>query len=429
MSSTLTARARLAQAAGLHFGGERDLWQAFGYHEEITNALYRKMYERGDIAGRLVDAYPDATWREEPTIKGVDLSELTKRLKLWSVLQRLDRLCQLGHYGVLLLGLDGGEPMESPATLTNYRLMYIQPHSEKTAQISKWNDDPKSERFGKPELYNITCGPNWHGTGGVQRMLSVHHTRVIHIAEDALEHEAIGLPRLERVFNRLMDLEKLLGGSAEMYWQNVAMLIAFIADKDAEFDKDAKAALEDKLEEMQHGLRRMMALQGVTAEQLAPGLQGSSPGEHIDKQLDMIAGASGIPKRILIGNEAGELASSQDETAWQGRVSERRKQFATPTVLEPLISRGIQQGWLKSTGDVVIDWPESDTLGERGRAEVLAKTAAACANYANIMSDPIVTVDEMRAIAGYDPKPPSPEEPQLDETDPDVREAFAARKR
>ncbi|BAQ70866.1 hypothetical protein NHU_03740 [Rhodovulum sulfidophilum] len=59
---------------------------------------------------------------------------------------------------------------------------------------------------------------------------------MIHIAERALEDESIGTPRLERVWNRLMDLDKLLGGSAEMYRQNVAMLMHLKADLAVQWD-------------------------------------------------------------------------------------------------------------------------------------------------------------------------------------------------
>lgn len=429
MTTPLTARARLAAAAGQHFGGERDLYATFGYPTVIEAADYRAMYERGDIAGRLIDAYPDATWREPPTIEGVEgFDGLAARLKLWSVLQRLDRLCQLSHYGVLLLGLDGGEPLHTPARGNNYKLMYVQPHGEQTAQISQWEDDPKSPRFNKPAQYLITTGPGWTGAGGGSRQLRVHWTRVIHIAEDALEHESIGLPRLERIYNRLMDLEKLLGGSAEMYWQNAAMLMAFIADKDAVFEKSDRIAMKAQLEEMQHGLRRMLRLRGMTAQNIAPGLQGASPDTHVGVQIDMIAGASGIPKRILLGNEAGELASSQDENAWSARVAERRTQFATPSVLEPFIQRGLAQGWLAGALES-LEWPESDTLGEKGRAEVAGVTATAVATFANVAGDTAITEDEFRAILGYDPRPAAPDDELLDETDDDVQQAFTDAKR
>jgi uncharacterized protein len=406
-TSLLQSRAHLAGLAGQQFNGDRDLYQTFGYPQYLQPRDYRTMYDRGDIAGRVIDAYPDATWREAPTVEGLtNFETVADQVKLWSVMPRLDRLCQLGHYGVLLLGLDGGEPLETPARASNYRLLYIQPHSELTADITKWDDDPKSPRYNKPEMYNITSGPNWQGTAGVSRQLRVHHSRVIHIAEDALEHEAIGVPRLQRVYNRMMDIEKLAGGSAEMYWQNVAMMIAFIADKDVQFAESDKAEMAEQLEEMQHGLRRMLRLRGVEAHNLAPGLQGAGPAEHFQMQVDLVAAASGIPKRILLGNEAGELASSQDETAWQGRISERRKQFAVPIMLRPLIMRGLDQGWLQGTlKKDGISWPESDTLGEKGRAEVAFLTAQASSTYANTLGEPAVTLDEFRATLGLPPLP------------------------
>lgn len=428
-----TARARLANASNAHFGGERDLYKTFGYPTVLSVEDYRGMYERGGIAGRIIDAYPDATWREAPKL---DTSEafvesfdaMAKRLKLWSVLQRLDRLTQLGHYGVLLLGLDGAEPLDSAAVGGNYRLMYLQPHGEQTAKISKWCTDTKSARFGKPELYRVTVGPNWEGAGGGEKSLLVHHTRVIHVAEDALEHESIGIPRLQRIYNRLMDMEKLLGGSAEMYWQNTAMLLAFLADKDVTWAPGEAEKMGEQLDEMQHNLRRALRLRGVEVQNIAPGLMGSDPEGHMRVQLDQVAGASGIPKRILTGNEAGELASSQDENAWQGRVAERRNQFATPSVLQPLLESGKRLGFLPNA-PVVVEWPESDTLGEKGRAEVANQTAQAVAAFANIMGDPAVTEDEFRAVLGLDPRPPQAPETPLDESDPDVQEAFAERKR
>lgn len=406
--SVLTRRAALAGSAGQQFGGDRDLYEVFGYPTHLDVNRMRAEYERGGIAKRIVDAYPKATWREPPTIKAAEpfvaaFDTLAQQLRLWSVMQRLDRLVQLGHYGVLLLGLDGGEPMHEPAARNDYTLRYIQPHGEQTAQVTQWETNGASPRFGRPTMYNITTGPNWQGMGGAERTLQVHWTRVIHVAEDALESDSIGIPRLEAIFNRLMDTDKLLGGSAEMYWQNVAMMMAFIADKDTKFEPSEARAMAEQLEEMQHGLRRMLRLRGVDAKNIAPGLQGASPGEHIDKQLDIIAGTVGIPKRILLGNEAGELASSQDENTWSARVAERREQYATPCVLLPFIRAGVRLGFLPG-GFESIEWPESDTLGEKGRAEVADTTARAVATYTNAAgADLVVTPDEFRAILGYDP--------------------------
>lgn len=401
-----SGRVRLNNLAGKHFGGQRDLYEVMGYPRELSAEDYFDVYERQDIAVRIVDAYPDATWREAPTPIGdenfkTQFKALCDRLNLLRSLHRLDRLMCLGHYGVLLLGLDGGEPTHTPAVGSDYRLMYVQPHSERTAQITKWDNDPNSPRYGLPEMYQIRTGVSWTGVGGGERSLAVHWSRVIHVAERPLEDVSIGTPVLRPVFNRLMDLDKLLGGSAEMYWQNVAMLLAFMADADVEWDPDEAQQMKDQLEEMQNGLRRMLRLRGVEAQNLAPGLQGADPTGHIDKQIDMIAGTTGIPKRIMLGNEAGELASTQDETNWQGRVAERREQVATPIFLDQLSSRLIKLGVLSGefTG---FEWPESDTLGERGRAEVADMVASAVQKYTGAPgAEFVLSPEEFRELLGY----------------------------
>lgn len=429
---SLAPRQRLANLAGKHFGGERDLYEVMGYPRHLTVEDYVDIYIRQDIAGRIVDAFPDATWREQPTLEGDEgavqaINELDERLSIFRTLHRLDRLMNMGHYGVLVLGLDGGEPMWTPAEGTDYSLLYMQPHSERTAEVTKWADDPQSSRYGQPEMYRVTTGVNWTGSGAGQKTVNVHHSRVIHVAERALEDVSIGTPRLERVYNRMMDLDKLLGGSAEMYWQNVAMIMAFLAEADAEWQPGEAEEMAQQLEDMQHGLRRSLRLRGVTPENLAPGLQGASPGEHIDKQIDVIAGASGIPKRILLGNEAGELASTQDETAWQGRIAERREQFATPAVLNPLLAKLGRFGVIPSNRIEVV-WPESDTLGEKGRAEVADLVSRAIQQYNNTMgAEQLVTPDEFRAILGYEELETEPEADDLPEDDEQVQEQFRGR--
>lgn len=404
--SVMTGRKELASGAGQHFQGDRDMYAIMGYPRHIDPAEYVSAYERQDIASRIVDAYPDATWREPPEVKGEagfleSFSMLASKMNLWRAFHRLDRLMNLGHYAVMYIGLDGAEDPATPAANKGYRVLFLQPHSERTADITKWEDNPKSPRFGMPQMYRITTGINWTGAGAGQRTMNVHHSRVIHVAERSLEDISIGTPRLKGIYNRLMDLDKLLGGSAEMYWQNVAMLMSFTADADVEWEPEEAQAMTNQLEEMQHGLRRMLRLRGVTGENLAPGLQGADPGSHIEKQIDVIAGTTGIPKRILLGNEAGELASTQDETAWQGRVAERREQLATPVFIDQFIQALTDLGVLPS-GFAGVEWPESDTLGERGRAEVAVATATALQNYTNALgAEDVVTREEFRQILGY----------------------------
>jgi len=425
-SITSIPRKLLSMLTGQHFEGERDLYKVFGYPRALGVEDFRENYLRGDIAARIVDAYPDATWREPPDVLSRDetfrskWAELVEDHNLYKTLHRLDKLCGLGHYSVLLVGVSGGEALDEPLKGGgNPNLLFLAPYGEYTAQIVAFDSRAESPRFGMPERYRLTIGADWPGITTGKVNLTTHHSRVVHIAENSLEDTFIGVPRMERIWNRLMDLDKLLGGSAEVYWQNAAQLLAFIADADVEWDPEEKADMATQLEELQHGMRRHLRLRGVTPENIAAGLQGVDPGPYVDKQLDILAGATGIPKRILIGSERGELASSQDETAWANRIGERREQFATPMILKPLIDKLQRVGILPAV-DFEIRWPDSDTLGEEKRATIgLTKAQALKAYMESLGGEEIVPVAEFRTqMLGLEPEPEGGF-PELEEEEPE----------
>lgn len=438
-----TLRSFLARLTGQHFGGRRDLYDVCGYPANIEPKHYLAQYTRGDLAARIVDAYPDATWRETPTVKPtgaqdgddnplqLEIEKLDAQFGFWSTLARLDRLTGLGHYGVLLLGLDGGRPLQETVTGGNFRLIYLAPSGEVQAEVMAWEVDARSPRYGKPLRYRITTGPDWTGVGGAQQSLTVHWSRVIHVAEKSLDDESIGLPRLERIFNRVMDCEKLLGGSAEIYWQNAANTRAWEADPEVEWDPQEQKDMEAQFEELYHGLRRDLRLRGVTPHNLAASV--TDPKGHVDVQLDFIAGATGIPKRILIGSERGELSSEQDENNWAARVAERRTDHATPKIIRPTIDRLIRYGVLPDVGEYEVEWPESDALGEEKRAQIAKTKAEAVSFYVSIPgADYVVPPQEFRRWLGEEEVSEFEiEEPalELDETDPAAAAQFAANKR
>lgn len=405
-------RRAYALLAGQLFGGDRNLWEVLGYPATVNPETYRALYARGDIAARIVDSFPDATWRETPSIRKrgskadddftKEVNELAERVKLWDTLHRLDRLMGLGHYGVLMLGLNGGEDTAKAATGT-YALMYLTPHGETTAQITNWDADPRSPRYSQPLMYRLTTGGGWTGVGGANRSLPCHWSRTIHVAEHALEDKAIGSPRLERIINRLLDLEKAVGGSAEVWWQNAAQLRAWIADADATFSDSDKAALTSQLDELQHGLRRDVRVQGVKPESLTADAQSTNAAAIIDKLFEIIAGATGIPKRILMGSERGELSSEQDENNWAARIMERREQVATPHFIRPFIDRCIALGILRNPGKYDVVWPESDTLGEQARASIALAKSQAVSTYTSAPgADTVIAPEEFRRWLGED---------------------------
>lgn len=445
-ATTRVIRGLLAKLHGQTFGGDRDLYDVCGYPDALEPQDYVGAYLRGGIAARIIDAFPDATWRERPVIKataeddqGEDgefaqaVNRLLEQYTVWDTLHRLDLLSALGHYGVLLFGVAGGEPPHQPLNDGRQRLLYLSPHGERSAEITRWENRPSNPRFAKPFMYRITVGVNWKGVGGAETSINVHWTRVLHVTEKALDDGAIGTPRLERVWNRLLDLDKLLGGSAEVYWQNAAPIRTWSADSEAQWDPEAQSDMESQFQELRHNLRKDLRLQGVTGDQLMA--EPADPSNHIDKQLDVIAGSVGIPKRILIGSERGELSSEQDENNWAGRIAERREQHATPKILRPLIDRFIAFGLLpQPAGGYTVEWPESDALGEEKRAEIAKSKAEAVQLYSSVPSaELIIPPQEFRRWLGEaeisEFEPPDNDlggvDGEVDEGDPNAVVTFA----
>ena len=386
------ARSNLAKKIGMQYEGERDLYQALGYQSQITLTEYIQAYERQDIARKINDAPVQATWRGEVQITdSAEESEfdeawdaVSKRLRIWNKISRLDRLVGLGQYAVLLLGFDDvvrdedfKEPINENAV--NLDLKYIYPYHQRNAQIEQYDTDPKSERYGMPIIYKIrVTGGQWQND---EQDLEVHYTRIIHVAEHLLENELFGLPRLKVVWNRLEDLMKIVGGSAEMFWRGARPGHAAKMDKDVEIGDTDKEEFQQQLSEFEHGMRRWLRLQGVDIQSLAP--QVADPSSHVDVQISMIAAASGIPKRLLIGSERGELSSTQDESNWNQNIQDRREQYAETMILRPLIDRLISCGVLPQPDneDYDVQWPDLWTPSEKEKADTASSVASALKAY------------------------------------------------
>lgn len=398
----IVGRASLAAKLGMQFGGERDIYQVLGYSKDLTYADFYAQYERHDIAAAIVDRPVDATWRgplellEPDSDKETELEkvwhDLERRLKLKSRLVRLDKLTSLGHYGVLLLGLS------DIATKTDYmtpvqgnvELLYVKPLGEGSAKINSYEDDPADERYGMPKYYDITVADKSQKSTS---QLLVHHSRVVHVTADLLESEEKGIPVLKKVYNRLKDLEKIVGGSAEMYWKGARPGYAGKMDKDAAtIDKDLEKELKDQIAEYDHGLRRFLVAEGLNFESLAQ--QIADPSNHVDVQIQMISAITGIPKRILTGSERGELASSQDKETWLEMIYDRRQEYAEPSIVYPLVERLMKYGILPEVDSYYINWKDLFSTSEKDQVEIGVRRANALKEYMqNPMAESIIPPD------------------------------------
>jgi len=124
--STLIARNKLAGMLGESFDGDRDLYKALGYSKGLSFANYFQQYSRQDIAEAVIDRPIEATWSGDLQVLESDddkdtplekaFRELAETYQLKDKFIRLDRLTNLGRYGVLLMGLDDAKTKEQPSS-------------------------------------------------------------------------------------------------------------------------------------------------------------------------------------------------------------------------------------------------------------------------------------------------------------------------
>lgn len=378
----------------------RDIDFECGHPATITSADYKNLFLRGDLATRVVSVWPEESWTDRPTVfETEDETEtefekawvqLEKQFHIYSVLLRADILSGIGRFGIVLLGIDDGLPLNQPVASINekgekvgdaaHKLLYLRPFDEALVTINSFEQDTANPRYGHPKAYTIQFEePGNIGAGTIFRS-DVHWSRIIHLADNRTSSEVYGLPRMEKVFNRLLDIKKIAGGSGEMFWKGGFPGLSVEAqpgtDETLEFDT---AATKDQIEAYMNGLQRYLALIGMQAKSLTP--QVADPAPHLEAQIRLIAMALGVPWRVLMGSEAAQLASEQDTRSWNRRLTRRRTEYIDPYILRPLIDRLIAFGVLPEPAEVQVDWPDLNSPSDKDKADVADKRTGALAKY------------------------------------------------
>jgi hypothetical protein len=440
----------------------RDYDEECGYPKGyVQPQVYQDLFDREPIPNRVVSCLPKESWQVQPRVyEDEDTETVTEFEKAWDGVGRMlrgpyshykeeegspiwdytlrgDILSGIGHYGIMLLGIDDGKPLDQPVdgvdeavkkmvadpetedgeeqevqgysqvgygnyAISGYsapyggsiedesdeptyrkadasrangktrkaslklkrklppgmkadaskakrrRLLYVRVFPESLAVISVYDSDRSSPRYMQPVRYTVTLNDPSDAQAGIgmsTATVEVHWTRVIHLADNLLSSEVHGVPRQRPVLNRLLDLRKLYGGSAEMYWRGA--LPGYSFETHPELGGEVKINEQkhrDMVEAWANGLQRYMTLMGMTAKSLAP--QVVEPSAQIEVQIEAICIQLGIPVRVFKGSERGELASSQDDAAWNDRLRARQKYYITPRIIVPLVDRLILMGVL-----------------------------------------------------------------------------------
>lgn len=392
---------RVPGLASKLFGGKRNFNRALGYPENLCARDLRELFRRNAVANRIVKAMPVATWRggaeviEDQNPEIITTFEqafltMDKRLKIFDRLRRADILAGIGRYAVLYIGAPG-RPSEPLVQAKADEIKFLQPFAEDDAKIITFEEQFDNERYGQPTVYELTRSLiDSAGATKQGKSIRVHWTRTLHLSDGLLDDNIFGEPRLECVFNRLMDLEKVVGGGAEAFWRRADRGMQVELDPTLEVTSEQKTALKNQLEEYEHELRRILTTRGVKINELGSDVADfKSP---VDALMALISAGTGIPQRVLMGSEQGKLAAKQDRANWDNRVTDRQLDFAGPLVLRPFVDKMIAIGALPKVNDYVVRFSSITTMDDEQRAEI----AKSWAGLNTAAGETVVTGDEIR---------------------------------
>lgn len=406
----------------------RDIDKECGYPVSLGISDYKAIFDRHGFGTRVVEIWPQECWSAEPEIYETDektetefeksWQELLKSVPVWAFLQRADVLSGIGQYGIVLLGVNDGKPLNEaldgveqlqdvqPVSPTprkrsvSRKLLFMRPFDQSVVRIESYEKRESNPRFGFPVMYVVKfeTEPGSESIGEKR----IHWTRVIHVADNRLSSEIFGVPRLQNVYNDLHNVRKVGGGGGEMFWRGGFPGFSFELQPEAAaagaiIDKES---VREQMEKWAMGLQRYMSVENLTTKSLQP--QISDPTGHVKMYAQLIGIAKGIPWRMLLGTEEAKLASEQDKITWNVRLMRRQTGYLTPYLVRPVVDRLIAAGILPRPKEYFVDWPDLNAPSNKDKVEIAAKLTEAFAKYVAGGGDQLIPPHEyLTMVCGF----------------------------
>jgi len=411
----------------------RDINKECGYPETIEVSMYAWMYER-EVGKRVVDIYPDECWQSDPEVLEEQGDEhtpweeefiaLEEKHNLFEMMNTVDRISGIGRYGILVFGINDGKELKDPVDgidpktgVVNVEvkqpakreLLYVQAFDESVVEIASFEGDRKSPRYGQPKTYNIRMSQSAQdgitASSPEYTSVVVHWTRCVHVADNCKNSKVFGTPRMKYVFNRLLDLRKVGGGSGEMFWKGGFPGLSLQTQPNASGTTEMTAgdlkSLRKEMWNYENGLQRWLALTGMEAKSLAP--QVADPSAHVDIQVKLMCMTLGVPYRIFVGSEEAQLAGAQDERNWNKRIKKRRKKYVTSHIVRPVVERLMALGVLSFLEKFFVEWDDVFAPSKKERSEIAKNETEAMTKYVSGNLDTLIQpLEFLTHVMGYD---------------------------
>lgn len=449
----VNALAEIGRGRALYAGRQGNtkrtkLYEEFGYPDQLTFDHYYRAYERNPVAYAAVHKLLESCWVDNPTIIDGDEDKeatettpwekaATKLLKKhWPKIKDADRRNLIGRYSALLIqfrdGREWKEPVDRAAIsrLADRAIVKLIPAWESQIKPGNFDTDTLSETYGQPVSYNFNEQPvGDDGTYGPVRGVTVHPDRVIILCEGSEDENMLsGVPYLRAGFNKLLDLEKTSGGSAEGFLKNASRQLGISFDSQTDMPTIAAQAKEagyatigeamnDKIAKMNRGTDSALVTQSGTTSVLSVAAADPQPTWTVTG--NEFAASIQIPFTILFGQQTGRLASDEDKTDWAKRCNGRRWGFMSAiitAVLERFWTLGVIDA--PKSGEVTLAWSDLLAPSEKEKIANMQAMATVAKDTQSAFGTPVVSENEIRAVGELEPIPENELPPPVPPGDP-----------
>ena len=274
------------------------------------------------------------------------------------------------------------DPLDTPEKIVDLEA-YGPPMIVGDPEIEK---DKSSPRFGLPKIYKIRIAEN--------EEVEVHYSRIIHFATRLLDHPWKGMSVLEPVWDDLTVIRNIAWGMGQtLYRYGSGFPVVTV-----------KGATREQLREWNREWGPLTARTSLFKSDKQDiefkGLAGRAldPEPYYSAIMERISAGSGIPKPMIIGAQAGQLAGSEvNEREYFKLISDAQSRYE-PGIMD-LIDRLMKTGQIPDV-PYRINWVGGFEINPRDKAAAELDKIRAL----QIKTD-WMTVNEIRQLEGLERVP------------------------
>ena len=390
-------------------------WCEYGFPLTVTGDMLYQIYSRGGIGFGAVSKVVGNCWKTAPEIvEGGSENEakresklekevagLFKKLRAWTVFKKADTYRLARRYSAIIIYYADGKEWKDPVDASKKTIAKLQPVWADALTAGPIDTNRESPRYGQPSVWQYS---ETDEAGNQLRTVDLHPDRVFIVGDTAAD--ALGF--LEPAYNDLVSIEKVSGGGGESFLKNAARQLHANFDKEIDLNNIAamygvslpelKEKFQDVAVAMNRGNDVLWTTQGATVTPLVANVP--DPGPVYNVNLQNVASALDIPTKILVGQQQGDRASTEDREYFNSRCQSRRADLGDE--IADFVQHLVNTGALPAVAEISVMW---DDLNESSKADKL--TMAKIASDINAAAfDPTnmpFSADEIRVLAGFEP--------------------------